>query len=49
LHDAAHKTDAKHKRAIELGNMPTELAKVWLSLKLWSLQQKARNQKMHFK
>ncbi len=25
--------------------MPKELAKVWLSLKLWSLQQKARNQK----
>ncbi len=49
VHDASHETDAKHKRPIELGNMPAELAKVWLCLKLLSLQQNARIQKMHFK
>jgi hypothetical protein len=29
LCDASLETDAKHKRAIEFGKMPTELAKVW--------------------
>jgi hypothetical protein len=42
LHEASLETDAKHERAIEFGNMPTELAKVWLCLKPLSLQQKGK-------
>jgi hypothetical protein len=49
LHEASLETDAKHERAIEFGKMPTELAKVWLCLKPLSLQQKGKDQKMHFK
>jgi hypothetical protein len=42
LHEASLETDAKHERAIEFGKIPTELAKVWLCLKLLSLQQKGK-------
>jgi hypothetical protein len=42
LHDASLETDAKQKRTIEFGKMPTELAKVWLCLKPLSLQQKGK-------
>jgi hypothetical protein len=42
LHDASLETDARHKRIIKFGNMPTELAKVWLCLKPLSLQQKGK-------
>jgi hypothetical protein len=49
LCDASLETDAKQKRAIEFGKMPTELAKIWLCLKPLSLQQRGKDQKMHFK
>jgi hypothetical protein len=42
LCDASLETDAKYKRAIEFGKMPTELAKVWLCLKPLCLQQKGK-------
>ncbi len=42
MHDASLETDAKQKRTIEFGKMPTELAKVWLCLKPLSLQQKGK-------
>ncbi len=40
MHDASLETDVRHKRGIEFGNMPTDLAKVWLCLMPLSLQQK---------
>ncbi len=42
MHDASLEADAKHKRTIEFGKMPTELAKAWLCLKPLSLQQKGK-------